>query len=259
MDFVTDSGIPQGIGVDFIKALNKRLDGRLTIVPGSWADFYEQVKNRQLDALMDITPRENRKPYLNFTKPYANIPHVIIARKEGPYFGSIEDLSGKTMALERGFYIVKFLQDNHPKIHIKEYASTSDALYAVPKEEADAYAGNRAVASYLMEKELLSNLQFQGKLKATASVNSIGVRKDWPKLAQILDRAIASLTRNEVRAIYKKWGGIGDDEDSERIELTADEEAWLKARPVIRVHNEMQWAPSNFLTIADLKAYLSTI
>ena len=152
MDFVTESGIPRGIGVDFVKALNKRIGGRLTIVPGSWADIYEQVKNRQLDALMDITPRENRKPYFNFTKPYAKIPHVIIARKDGPYFGSIESLSGKTIALERGFYSVKFLKENHPNIRIKEYASTSDALYAVAKEEADAYAGNRAVASYLTEK-----------------------------------------------------------------------------------------------------------
>ena len=255
MDFVTESGIPRGIGVDFVKALNKRIGGRLTIVPGSWADIYEQVKNRQLDALMDITPRENRKPYFNFTKPYASIPHVIIARKDGPYFGSIESLSGKTIALERGFYSVKFLQKNHPNIRIKEYASTSDALYAVAKEEADAYAGNRAVASYLMEKELLGNLQFQGKLKVTASVNSIGVRKDWPKLAQILDRAIDSMTRDEVRAIYKKWGGIGDDEYSEWIGLTTDEKTWLKAHPVIRVHNEKAWPPFNFFENGTPKGF----
>ena len=255
MDFVTESGIPRGIGVDFVKALNKRIGGRLTIVPGSWADIYEQVKNRQLDALMDITPRENRKPYFNFTKPYASIPHVIIARKDGPYFGSIESLSGKTIALERGFYSVKFLKENHPNIRIKEYASTSDALYAVAKEEADAYAGNRAVASYLMEKELLGNLQFQGKLKVTASVNSIGVRKDWPKLAQILDRAIDSMTRDEVRAIYKKWGGIGDDEYSEWIGLTTDEKTWLKAHPVIRVHNEKAWPPFNFFENGTPKGF----
>ena len=250
MDFVNEfSGKPQGIGVDFIEALNKRLGGRLTIVPGPWKKTYDQVKNKQLEALMDITPRKNRKPYFNFTKPYANIPHAIVAPKDGPYYRSMKDLSGKTMALERGFFIISHLKENYPEIRIKEYDSTSDALDAVSKGEADAYAGNRAVAVYLIEKEFLSNLQVQSKLKATASVNSIGVRKDWPELAAILDRTLASLTQDEVRAIYRKWGGMGHDEELglSWIGLTPEEKAWLSDHPVIRVAPDANWAPVEFL------------
>ena len=249
MDFLDDFGKPQGIGVDFIEALNKRLGGRLTIVPGPWKKTYDQVKNKQLEALMDITPRKNREPYFNFTRPYANIPHVIIAPKDGPYYRSVEDLSGKTVALEQGFFIIRHLKENYPDIRIQEHASTSDALDAVSKGEADAYAGNRAVAVYLIEKELLSNLQVQVKLKATASVNSIGVRKDWPELAAILDRTLASMTQDEVRAIYRKWGGIGHDEELglSWISLTPEEKAWLRDHPVIRVAADTDWAPVEFL------------
>ena len=249
MDFLDDLGNPKGIGVDFIEALNKRLDGRLVIVPGPWKKIYEKVKNKQLEAVMDITPRKDRDPYFNFTRAYANIPHVIVARKDGAYYRTVKDLSGKTVALEQDFFIIKYLKENHPDIRIREYANTSDALDAVSKDEADAYAGNRAVAKYLMEKELLANLQVQGKVKATASVNSIGVRKDWPELTAILDRALASLTPNEVRAIYRKWGGIGKDEKLEFrwISLTPEEKAWLNDHPVIRVAADTDWAPVEFV------------
>jgi len=249
MDFVDDTGRPRGMGVDFIGALNKRLGNRLSIVPGAWKEIYDGVKEKKHDALMGITPREDRKPYFNFTKPYANIPHVFVARKDGHYYRSFEDLSEKTIALEKGFFLVKFLQDNHPHIRISEFESTAGALHAVSRGEADAYVGNRAVAGYLMEKELLSNLTIMGRIKATASVNSIGVRKDWPELARILDRALASMERDEVRRIYRKWGGIGQSEDLALtwISLTPEEKAWLNARPVIRVAADPFWAPVEYM------------
>ena len=86
MDYVDTQGNPQGIGVGFIKALNTRLDGRLEIVPLTWSEMVEAVKEKRIDALMDITPRPDREPFFNFTKPYLNIPHSIIARKDGPYY-----------------------------------------------------------------------------------------------------------------------------------------------------------------------------
>ncbi len=249
MDYVDELGEPQGIGVDFIAALNKRLGGKLAVVPGVWENIYNQVQDKQLDAVMDITPRKDREPYFNFTRPYANIPHVIVAPAKGPYYDAVKDLAGKTLALEEGFFIIGYLQANHPQIRIRTYASTSDALDAVSKGEADAYAGNRAVASYLIEKEILSNLQIQGKLKATASVNSIGVRKDWPNLAAILDHALASLTQAEVHAIYRKWGGIEEGETLglSWISLAPEEKAWLNDHPVIRVASDQNWAPMEFL------------
>jgi len=211
MDFVDDNGTPRGIGVDYIDALNKRLGGRLIIVPGPWKEIYEKVKAKKLDALTGITPKEHRKPYFNFTKPYIKIPHAIVARKDGPYYQNEEDLSGKAIALERGFFLVKTLKENQPETTIKEYDSTSEALEAVAKGEADAYIGNRAVAAYTIVMELLGNLQIQGRNKSTYSVNAIGVRKDWPVLAKILDRALASVTQEEKKTILGRWVKIKDE------------------------------------------------
>ena len=95
------------MGVDYITLLNERLGGVLKIEPGNFKENYDRVKNRKLDALMDITPKPERQPFFNFTRPYEKIPHVIVGRKNGPYFSAETDLTDRTIALERGFYNIR--------------------------------------------------------------------------------------------------------------------------------------------------------
>ena len=83
MDFVDEYGVPRGIGVDLINLMNKKLNNRLKIYPGPWKSIYEKGVKKELDMLMDITPRKEREKFFNFTRPYIKIPHVIISQKEG--------------------------------------------------------------------------------------------------------------------------------------------------------------------------------
>jgi PAS domain S-box-containing protein len=205
LNYVDQSGKPAGIGVDYVKALNKNLWGILVVEPAPFKENYEKVKNKQLDALMDITPKPDREPFFAFTMPYLAIPHVIVGRIGDPYFFSENDLKGKTVALEKGYYNVNYFRQNHPAVKIREYPSTSDALDAVAREEADAYAGNRAVATYLIEKEVLSNLDLEGKLSIPPIELTIGVRKDWPILAAILNKALQAIPESEREAINARY------------------------------------------------------
>ncbi|HPM41512.1 MAG TPA: transporter substrate-binding domain-containing protein, partial [bacterium] len=213
LDYVDESGRPAGIGHDYLRALNGLLGDVLVAEPAPFSENYEKVKDGRMDALMDITPREDREPFFEFTKPYLSVPHVIIGRKDGLYFSSEEALKGKTVALEKGYYNVVVFRENFPDVQIREYGSTSDALDAVARGEADAYAGNRAVAIYLIEKELLGNLQPQGRLNTPPIDLAIGVRKDRPMLAAILDRALKAIPAGErdkinaryVSSVFEPW------------------------------------------------------
>lgn len=205
LNFVDRFGAPSGIGVDYLELLNRRLGGILTIVPKPFHEAMAAVKSGTLDAMMDITPKKEREAWFHFTRPYLIIPHVIVARKDGPYYRTEKDLSGRSVALEKGFYNVRYFREHYPEVRVIEYPSTSLALGAVSRGEADAYAGNRAVATYLIERELMTNIQVQGRLDKSPVVLSMGVRKDWPVLAAILNKAFHSLTVSEERGIRKKW------------------------------------------------------
>lgn len=248
MDYVDEVGRAGGIGVDFIGLLNERLEGRIEIVPGAWSAVIEDCKAGRLDAVMDITPRPDREAHFLFTKPYANIPHVIVGRKGGEYYDSFESLNGRTVAVESAFFVGPYLRDRHPRIHLAEYPATRDALAAVSSGRADAYVGSRAVATWLIARELLSNLQIQGTVRETASVNAIGVRKDLPQLHSILDAAMASFSAASVQEIYERWGGAGWSQTAELswIDLSPQEKQWLNEHPVIRVGSNPRWAPLEF-------------
>ncbi|MBT4079443.1 MAG: transporter substrate-binding domain-containing protein [Gammaproteobacteria bacterium] len=218
MDYVDESGRPQGVGVEIIYQLNKQLGDRLKITPGPWKETYNAVKEQRLPALMDISPKESRKPFFNFTQPYVTVPHNIFTRKEHPKHQSLDDLSGDTVAIEKGFFLVKVLRKGYPSVIVKEFDNTSDALDALAKGDVDAYVGNRAVATHIINSELISGLIIQGKVHESVSINAIGVRKDWPILRSILDKALAMIPEAEHQRIRQQWvEGIGSGFDNKAL------------------------------------------
>jgi len=248
MDFVDENGVSRGIGADFVRVLNRRLDGRLKLKPGPWDELYQAVQEKRLPALMGITPRPDREQNFLFTAPYITIPHVIIARKDSPYAATIADLKGRRVAVEKGFFIVQLLTEQYPSILVQEYPDTSDALDAVTKGEADAYIGNRAVAQYIIEQELIGNLRIQGKIDETTSENSIGIRRDWPILRTILQKALNDISLQEQHLILGQWVFQDSPNNARPTDiLTTEEKVWLAAHPLIRVSNEMDWPPFDFM------------
>ncbi|HEB76938.1 MAG TPA: transporter substrate-binding domain-containing protein, partial [Methylothermaceae bacterium] len=244
--YLDDHGELAGVSIGYLQALSDRLGDLLTPVPGEWKRLYDDVANRRLDVMMDITPKPSRDPLFNFTTPYLDIPHVIVTRKGTPFIASEAELTGKTLALERGFGNVEYFQRHFPDIPLTLYANTLSALEAVSRGDADAYAGNRAVALYLIDRHFLTNLRIHGTLNKPGSILALGVRKDWPKLRDILQQALDDIPATERQHLLKRWiPGVGDQEPT--IKLTAAQYDWLDRHPEIPVGIDGNWPPIDFL------------
>lgn len=241
LNFVNDKGMPEGIGVNYLRLLQKRVGVDFEIVPGIFADNIQAVKEKRIDVLMDVSPLAGREKYLTFTVPYLTIPHVIIAWRKGPYYENGKALTGKIVALEHGSENVLYFHDNFPSVKIIEYENTATCLQAVAKGEADAYVGNRVVAAYFMAMEVLYTLQIQGSFSARESILALGVRKDWPELAGILDKALDSLSYEEQRGILQRW--VDRAEQVLGINLKQKEKAWLYRNRNIRLGVDPAWMP----------------
>jgi len=205
ISFVDRHGSPQGIGPDVVSALNQRLGGQLVLVPGAFSRNYELLLQGKLDVLMDISLRPERESQLSFTRSYITIPHVLVGRRGGPPLRSERDLAGKTVALEEGFYNITHFAKNYPDVVVRQYPSTLDALHAVARGEADVYAGNRAVAIHLIERELLTELRLLAAIKGPRSELRLATVRDQALLAGLLDKALGALPTSERTAIADKW------------------------------------------------------
>ncbi|MCP5163038.1 MAG: transporter substrate-binding domain-containing protein [Hahellaceae bacterium] len=252
LSYVDAHNQSEGVSVAFMNAVNSRLGNRLVPVPGVWKEILEQVKNAQLDAILDITPLESRLAFFNFTEPYLALSHAIVTRKQAPPLTTEAELKGKVAALEKGFGNVIYLREKFPEMEIKEYANTAEALEAVSRSEADFYAGNRAVTQYTIQSNMLQNLRISGRLDKKPSILAIGTRKDWPILRDILQKALEDISETERNQILSDWvdpepspAKLSNLHTTELV-LTREETQWIKEHPRIRVHNELDWPPFNY-------------
>ncbi len=259
ISYRAQDGSHAGITPRFFAALNKRLGDRMVLVPGPWKQLLADVKEKRLDAVMDITPNAKRAPFYAFTRPYLKLPHVIVGRRDAPPMANEQDLAGRTLALEKGFGNVRYLLENVPDLTVTEHADTRAALEAVARGEADAYAGNRAVAMHLIEREVMTNLGVVGALSRPPTVLTVGTRKDWPELRDILDKALATITEAERRTILAE---TGDRRAAEPLALTPDERAWLAEHDTVRVMVGT-WPPFQYLEEGEPKGlaieYVQTV
>ena len=240
IDFVGLDGAPQGIGADILRLVIERTGLDITIVPGPVQENRKAVQDGRRDAIMDMAPEVDRAPDMNFTKPYAQIPLVLVGRADGPYFADESQINGKTVAIEAGDLPAAYFREAYPNIAVKEYEDAKSALRAVSRGEAAAYAGNRAVAAYVIVHEILNNLEIMGTLNRPGMFLAFGTRKDWPELRDILDKALATITPLEHQAILTKW--IGDGVPSRRVGLTQEELLFVQTAPPL-VFSEVDWKP----------------
>lgn len=245
INFLNYKNQPSGIGASIVEALNKKLDNKLQISSSNWNDIYEKAKNGQLNAILDINPKKEREEFFLFTNAYLQIPHVIVSRIEQQPFLSLVDLNEKVVALEKGVSTIIDLEKNFPSIKIKIFDNTSLALDAVSREVADAYVGNRAVVDYKIRNELLSNLKIDNiDITRKLSLLTIGVSKQYPLLASILQKALDEIPLEEINKIYSKWSK----EKIVDIGLTHEEKEYLTKKGKLRfVTSNDSWAPYIFI------------
>ncbi|MDD3009560.1 MAG: transporter substrate-binding domain-containing protein [Arcobacter sp.] len=245
INFVDYKNQPSGIGASIVKILNKKLDNKLQIVSSHWNEIYEKTKAGELNAILDITPKKEREEFFLFTKAYLQIPHVIVSRSQQQPFLSLVDLNEKVVALEKGVGTIIDLEKNFPNIKIKTFENTTFALDAVSRGIADAYIGNRAVVDYKIRNELLTNLKVDNiDITRKPTLLTIGISKQYPLLASILQKAMDEVPLEEINSIYSKW----TKEKIIDIGLTKEEKNYLTQKGKLKfVTSNDSWAPYLFI------------
>ncbi len=248
MAYVDEAGEPRGIAMDLIDLLNERLEGRIDVVPGNRADLLLSLREGRLEALMDMAPDEGAGFGLLHTKPYANIPNIIVGRKGAEQHVALDSLAGRTVAVAAGLPAAAHFQRIRTSLRVAEHPGVRAALSAVSTGQAEAFIGSRAVASWELARGMLADLQIQGTAWEIESVVGIGVCSDQPALAALLNAALASLPTEAVQGLYERWGGEAwhDMTELSWVQLTPEEKQWLEDNPVIRVGSNPRWAPLEF-------------
>ncbi len=250
-EFVDNQGKLRGITADYLELLGKRTGIDFQIMrQSSWPETLEKIRSRTIDAVGSIAKSSSRDKYIAFTSPYFDVPVVIVSRKEFS-IDNLQALTGKTVAIENGFYLHDQLKNNYPGIQLLPVTDTRQALETVSEQKADAYIGNLAVITFLMEKNQLANLKVSAFTSAFKN-NAVrfGVRKDWPQLATILQKGLDSITPQERNHIIRKWIPVATTTPATgegKLILTPEEKKWLQEHSDIKLGIDPAAPPIEFI------------
>lgn len=204
-DVMGEQGQHSGISGDYLALLGQRLGIRFeTVQLTDWNATLAALGNGQVDMLSSVAQTRERQTSMTFTQAYLTSNSLIFTRHESP-IRNTQDLAGKRVAMERGYVTESLLRAAVPLAQVIEVGSTEDALRTVSSGGADAYVGNMIVASYLIRKLSLANLELRGESGLLRSELHFAVRRDWPQLVGVLDKALDSLEREEHDQILDRW------------------------------------------------------
>ncbi len=219
-EFIDEDGEYKGIAADYLALISEKTGLQFEVVKGlSWPEAYDMALAGEIDALPAIGKTNEREQHLLFSDPYYFYKRVIVTRDIDTLISGINDLEGQTVAVQRNSSHHSYLL-SYPDINLSLYDSVEAAIAAVATGEEKAYIGNLATTNYLIRSHGITNLRFVAFEAEKQQSLYFAVRKDWPELVSIFNKALGTITDSEKLAINNKW-----------IDLEAD----INYGPIIRI------------------------
>lgn len=204
-EFIDEDGQYKGITADYLDLVSRKTGLRFEVVPDlTWPEAYDLALTGGVDALPAIGKTAEREQQFLFSDPYYSFKRVIVVHDQEKAITGIENLQGLTVAVQRNSshhsYLLSF-----PGINLSLYDSVEAALTAVGTREETAFVGNLATTSYLIRTNGLTNLRFIAFEAEKQQALYFAVRKDYPELASIFNKALDTITDQEKAAINNTW------------------------------------------------------
>ena len=203
---VDAQGHHRGVAAEYTEQLARRLGVALQVVPfDNVAAMLEGLRSGAIDLIPFLTRTPEREREFGFSRPYVEMPYMIIARSDAPLYWDLDSLRGRRLAVALAHPVRALLAARYPEIVVVDAASGNQAMDMVAEGLADA----------AVEVKLFANLRIAadhaGALRAVAEVDqlpaqfSFAVRRDDAALLALVDRALADVPAAEARRILQRW------------------------------------------------------
>jgi len=250
-----DQGKPAGYSIDIVRLIKQKTGLQIKFINGlTWQELFDQFRSGKIDIMPAIYLTQQRQQYALFTRSYYSQPSVMVVHENTQDISGIDSLAGKRVAGINAFAITRTLQKNVPDIKIIPVNNIIEGLKAVSLGEADAFIDSIGTISYHLEHNYIPNLKIIGKFDNDFLGNPslhFGVHKNKIILRNILDKALASISKEEKKTLEKRWiripESINKQDISQKIVLTPEQQEWIAEHPVIRIGFDAGYAPYSFL------------
>ncbi len=205
IEWFDELGAYRGMVADYFELIQARLGARIEIVRvPSWDEALWRARHHEVDGITAAQPTSERAAYLDWTPPILEIPNVVIVRAGAEGDFTMAGLAGHRVAVTSGYALQEHLGSTYPDIQVVPQPDDLACLMEVSFGRVDAAVVNLAVASWLIERQGITNLRVASDSGRT-NVLAIATRSDQPLLRSIMAKGLAAVTPAERDAIQARW------------------------------------------------------
>ena len=205
VEFADKQGEQSGMSADYLALVEQRLGVEFEQVRGlSWQEAYARLKRWEIDMTTCVAVTPERTAFWVFTHPYMRIPIVIATQLNVTYIADMHELAGKSVAIVEGYAIEDWMGRDFPDIDLVRVKAAREGLEKLQRGEVFAYIDNLLIIGYYQAEMKATSLKIAGQTPYT-NAQCMAIRKDWPILAGILDKALDSISESEHDSIHRRW------------------------------------------------------
>jgi two-component system sensor histidine kinase EvgS len=224
LSFFDEIGRFRGASADVLAKITARTGLQFDVVrSNSMVRQVDDVEAGRADLIAGMTPSSERESKVRFSRPYLTTPFILVNRTGADSSQTLEDMAGKRVALTQGVMSQDYFQNNFPNVQLVYTQNNDQAMGMVVKGEADAAINTLISARYTIAQ------RYQGRLQMTSTVGSEPARVAFAtnrgalELYSILDKALLSITPEEMAEISNRW----------RNDVVVNDSYWLRNREAI--------------------------
>ena len=203
--FFDAEGHFNGVISDLFEVITQRTGLRFEVQRVSDFQAIQHALREGQTDLAILSPSPARQTEFRFTHPFANSSFSLVTSTRKRGLTSLSALSGKRLAITRGHIMIDTIRRDYPAIKLLTPPNNLDAMHMVASGEADAALMALSMARYYTARLYEKELRVSGILDDEMATASFAMRRGDLELHAIMEKALLSLSPDELNAISTRW------------------------------------------------------
>ncbi|MHC6224819.1 transporter substrate-binding domain-containing protein [Pseudomonas sp. X10] len=213
LTFFDNHGNFRGIAADLLELIRLRTGLRFEVQRANGiGDMIEQVRQGHADVIAAISSGGRRNDILSISRPYLENSYVLVTRGGKDQPSTLEQLDGRRVAVTRDSAMADLLSRRIPQAHRVETESAFHSMTLLGTGQVDAAIAALINANYALATN--RGLVIRGSVGAEPATFSMATTRQAKELSSILDKALLSISPEELGVINNRWRGYSAHDDA---------------------------------------------
>ncbi|WDY57622.1 PAS domain-containing sensor histidine kinase [Pseudomonas sp. PSKL.D1] len=195
-----------GANVELVNWLGQALKLDLT-----WRNFTDQaslehaLQAGEIDFAPGLTQTPASLRLWLFSDPYMRVPQLVVGPRTGAMAVELEKLDRDyRVAVRMPSVLADYLRGNYSNLNLQGVPNERAALQLVVGGQASYAVIDEAQLSRLSRESEFGELAVVGDI-GLPQLLRVGSRRDWPVLADVLERGLQAMPAKELEQMHQRW------------------------------------------------------